>query len=313
MAKVFYISGHKDDAGKATSAASADIGFVREGKKALPCERNGEQIVDILLTELFPPDFCPFAVNNDFAMQKLAKDIRERGVREPGIARKRTEGGYELLCGGRRKMACEIAGLPSLPVIVRDLDDKDAVTEMLDSNLQQRENMSPSEKAWAYRMKMEILNHNGVKADMNSVEVLVAQTGESKNRIYRLIRLTELVPDLIDMVDAKKIAFGPAVELSYLSRREQATVIEAMAKYDIKPSLSQAVRLKQLKTESANRGLALTAETIDTVLSECKKPPKSEYAGLMRFRKFFPPGCSPERIEAVIIKMLTDRNTRMAG
>ena len=178
---------------------------------------DGEVIREIQLAELFPPEFHPFQVNDDEAMQSLAESVKLYGIREPGLARPRAEGGYELLSGNRRKLACELAGLTTLPVIVRELGDDDAAIAMVDSNLQQREKLLFSERAWAYRIKMEALNHNGVKADMHSVEVLALQTGEKRSQIFRLIRLTELVVDLLDNVDARKLAFNPAVELSYLS------------------------------------------------------------------------------------------------
>lgn len=274
---------------------------------------SGEMITVIPLSELYPPEFHPFQVNDDEAMGRLVRSVKRYGVREPGLARPHKDGagnpcgGYELLCGNRRKLACELAGLSSLPVIIRKMSDDEAVIAMVDSNLEQREKLLFSEKAWAYRIKMEALNHNGVKADMDSVEVLAKQTGESKNQIFRLIRLTELVPDLLDKVDAKKLAFNPAVELSYLSRKEQATVVEAMAKYEIKPSLSQAVQLKKLKKTGI-----LTTDAIDKILAEDKKPPEEKIAETMRFREYFPPEYSQKQIEAVIVKLLTEWQTRVA-
>jgi ParB family chromosome partitioning protein len=266
-----------------------------------------EQITEIPLTELHPPENHPFQVNNDAAMQILVESVQQYGVREPGLARKRAGGGYELLCGNRRKMACEIAGIPTLPVIVRELDDDSAALAMVDSNLQQREKLLYSEKAWAYLIKMDALNHNGVKGEQHSFEIMVAQTGESKNQIFRLIRLTELITALIDMVDKKQLAFNPAVELSYLSVAEQNAVAEAMAKYEIKLSLSQAVRLKKLKKAGE-----LAIEMIDGILSEAKKPPKGEPTGSARYRRFFPPDYSPKQIDEVITELLTDWKARAA-
>jgi ParB family chromosome partitioning protein len=173
---------------------------------------------------------------------------------------------------------------------------------MVDSNLMHRERILPSEKAWAYRVKMEALNHNGVKGDRHSFEVMVAQTGESKNQIFRVIRLTELIHTLLDKVDTKKLAFNPAVELSYLSITEQTAVADAMTRYEIKPSFSQAVRLKKLKQDGA-----LTAAAIDKLLKEEKKPAKGEPSAYLRLRRFFPPEYSPKEIETVIINLLTDR------
>jgi ParB family chromosome partitioning protein len=261
---------------------------------------GGVQIKQMELSKLYPPEFHPFQVNDDAAMERLVQSVKRYGVREPGLVRKRNEGGYELLCGNRRKRACEIAEIRTMPVIVCDLDDDGAVIIMVDSNLAGRERILPSEKAWAYRVKMEALNHNGVKADKNSYEIMVEQTGESKNQIFRLLRLTELVPDLLDMVDLKQLAFNPAVELSYLSRKEQGLVTDGMAKYETKVSLSQAVRLKKLKQEGK-----LTAEEIDTILAEEKKPGSAENQ-LAKFKKYFPAGYTPKQIESVIVQLLKD-------
>jgi ParB family chromosome partitioning protein len=269
-------------------------------------QMDGESIVEIPLAELFAPEFHPFQVNHDEAMNRLAENIKRYSVREPGLVRPRADGGYELLCGNRRKMACEIIGKDTLPVIIRELDDDSAVLAMIDSNLEQREKILPSEKAYAYQMKMEALNHNGVKGDMNSVEVLVEQTGESKNQIFRLIRLTSLVNALLDRVDTKQLAFNPAVELSYLNQIEQTAVSSAMDKYEIKPSLSQAVRLKKM-----NQSGELTVELIDKILSEAKKPPKGEAKGSDRYRRFFPPNYSPKEIDKVIVELLTDWKARV--
>ncbi len=261
---------------------------------------DGESISEIPLADLYPPEYHPFQVNNDNAMTRLAENIRRYGVREPGLARPRADGGYELLCGNRRKMACEIVGKDTMPVIIRELDDDSAVLAMIDSNLEQREVILPSEKAWAYQMKMEALNHSGVKGEMHSVEILVAQTGESKNQIFRLIRLTSLIATLLDRVDTKQLAFNPAVELSHLSQTEQTAVAEAMDKYDVKPSLSQAVRLKKMRQAGT-----LTLKAIDEMLAEEKKPPSTEPKGAMRFRKYFPPEYSQKDMEIVIIDLLT--------
>jgi ParB family chromosome partitioning protein len=268
---------------------------------------SGESITDIPLTELHPPEFHPFMVLDDQSMTRLVKNIRQYGVREPGLARPRADGGYELLCGNRRKRACELAKLPTLPVIIRDLDDNSASLAMVDSNLEQREKLLYSEKAWAYRIKLEALNHSGVKGDMLSVDVLVEQTGESKNQIFRLVRLTELIIALLDKVDAKQLAFNPAVELSYLSQSEQTAVATAMDTYEIKPSLSQAVRLKKMKKDGA-----LTSDSIDRILSETKKPPKGEATGPMRFSSYFPPEYSQKQMDAVIIELLTAWKARAA-
>ena len=269
---------------------------------------DGERIVEMPLAQLYPPDFHPFQVNDDEEMTRLSENIKRYGVRVPGLARPREDGGYELLCGNRRKRACELAGLASMPIIIRELDDDSAVIAIVDSNLEQREKLLFSEKAWAYRVKLEALNHSGIKGDALSVDLLAEQTGESKNQIFRLIRLTYLVIALLDRVDAKKLAFNPAVELSYLSQKEQGAVATAMDKYDVKSSLSQAQRLKKMHYAGDS-----TAKAIDAILAEVKKPPRSEPVGAMRFREYFPPGYSQKQMDEVIVKLLTKWKERAAG
>jgi len=264
-------------------------------------EMSGERVEQIPLSDLYPPEFHPFQVNDDDAMTRLVDNVKLYGVLEPGLVRPREDGGYELLCGNRRKRACEIAGIPTLPIIVRDLDDDSAAIAMVDSNLQQREKILLSEKAWAYRVKMEALNHKGIKGGIHSVEVLAEQAGESRNQIFRLIRLTELVIALLDKVDAKQLAFNPAVELSYLSQIEQSAVAASMDKYEVKPSLSQAQLLKKM-----NQDGKLTLNEIDRILSEEKKPPKDKVGATMRFRKYFPPDYTAKQMETIIVKLLKD-------
>jgi ParB family chromosome partitioning protein len=270
---------------------------------------SGECVVEMPLGELYPPEFHPFQVLDDEAMTRLAESVKQYGVREPGIARPRADGGYELLCGNRRKHACELAGLPTLPVIIRELDDDSAVITIVDSNLERRENLLYSEKAWAYRVKLEALNHRGAKSDTQgelSVDILCEQTGESKNQIYRLVRLTELVPALLDKVDTKQLAFNPAVELSYLSRQEQAAAASAMEKYDTKPSLSQAVRLKKMKQAGE-----LTVELIDIVFSENKKAMKPDRE-INRFSRFFPEDYTSHQMEKIITDLLRGWQTEQS-
>jgi len=273
---------------------------------------NGERIVQIPLTELHPPEFHPFQVNDDEEMDRLAKSIKANGVREPGLARPRRDengeliGGYELLVGNRRKRGCEIAELPTMPVIIREMNDHEATIAMVDSNILNREVLLFSERAWAYKVKMEALNHSGIKGGKHSHEILMEQTGESKNQIFRLIRLTELIVGLLDMVDTKKIAFNPAVELSYLSHVEQTAVISSMESHGIKPSLSQAVELKKLKLDGK-----LTIEMIDDILSANKKSSKTaEEKEISSFRKFFPKDYTPQQISEVIAELLTDWQDR---
>ena len=260
-----------------------------------------ERVTMLPLAELHEPDPYPFQVQDDNAMTTLVESVKQYGVREPGLARPNAEGGYELLCGNRRKRACEILGLTAMPVIVRELDDQTAAVAMIDSNLQQREQLLYSEKAWAYRVKMEALNHSGVKAEQNSIDILVEQTGESKNQIYRLIRLTELVDVLLDKVDAHELAFNTAVEFSYLSYEEQFIVADCMAKYDVRPSLSQAIRLKNLKKEEK-----LTTVIIDSILAEAKNSPVSKQTTRVKYRRYFPPEYSQRDIETVIVELLRE-------
>jgi ParB family chromosome partitioning protein len=261
----------------------------------------GERVQTIALTELHAPDCHPFQVSDDKAMTRLVESVKRFGVREPGLARPHPDGvGYELLCGNRRKRACQLAGLEKMPVIIRELDDDHAVISMVDSNLQQREKILPSERAWAYKMKMDALNHNGVKADKLSCEVMAEQTGESVAQIFRFIRLTELVEKLLDRVDSRELALTPAVELSYLSFDEQHVVVDCMGSYQIKPSLSQAVRLKKLSRDGK-----LTAEMIDGILSEEKRSeiPKTDKA-LGKFKRFFPESYTARQMESVIVTLL---------
>jgi len=276
---------------------------------------TAERIEEIPLEELYPPEFHPFHVNDDEEMKELAESIKTNGVREPGLARPRRDengeliGGYELLAGNRRKRACEIAEVTTLPVIIREMNDYEAAKAMVDSNILSRKTLLFSELAWAYRIKMEALNHSGVKGDKHSHEILMEQTGKSKSQIFRLMRLTELIVGLLDMVDTKKIAFNPAVELSYLSQVEQNAVISSMESHGIKPSLSQAVELKKLKLEDK-----LTLELIDDILSASKRISKpaeeAEEKEISSFRKFFPKDYTPQQISEVISELLTDWQDR---
>jgi ParB family chromosome partitioning protein len=266
---------------------------------------DGERVSLIPLSELHPPEFHPFQVNDDAAMYRLVDSIKEFGVREPGLARPRPDGGYELLCGNRRKRACELALIPKMPVIIRELDDDCATIVMVESNLEKRDRILPSERAWSYKIMMEALNHNGVKGESHSHEILAARTGVKKSQLYRIIRLTELIVALLDKVDANQIAFNPAVELSYLSQKEQSAVAEAISAYEVKPSLSQAIRLKKMSKDGT-----LTVELIDKIHSEAKKPPKDEPTSSVRFRKYFPPDYTSKQIDEVIVELLKDWKAR---
>ncbi|GHV13477.1 hypothetical protein FACS1894219_08330 [Clostridia bacterium] len=269
---------------------------------------TGERVTEIPLAELHAPDPHPFLVKDDDAMSLLVESVRQYGVREPGLVRLRTEGGYELLCGNRRKRACEIAGLTAMPVIVRELNDSQAAIAMVDSNLQQREKLLFSEKAWAYRLKMEALNHNGVKAEQNSVDILVEQTGDCKNQIYRLIRLTELVDVILNKVDARELAFNTGVELSHLSYDEQFIVADAMENHGVRPSLSQAVRFKQLKKDGK-----LTPEVIYSTLAEPKLSPVGERTIRLKYHRYFPPDYTPKQVEEVITELLKNWRVQREG
>ena len=267
---------------------------------------DGEVIVLMPLADLFPPELHPFQVNDDDAMYRLAESIRNVGVREPGLVRPRPEGGFELLCGNRRKRASELAGKTTMPVILRNLNDSEAADAIL-GNLEHREKILPSERAWAYKVMMDDLNHNGVKGESHSYEIMVERTGIKRSQLFRFIRLTELIADLIDKVDLNQLAFNPGVELSYLSVQHQTAVVQAMAAYQVKPSLSQAVRLKQMSQSGE-----LTVEAIHSVIEETKKPPKGEPTGSAKYRRFFPPSYSPKQIDKVIVELLKDWKASIA-
>ena len=264
-----------------------------------PSSNDNEGIVNIPLCDLHPPEFHPFQVNDDDDMYRLTESVRQHGVLEPGLVRSRNEGGYELLCGNRRKRASELAKISTLPVIIHELDDNTAALVMVESNLSCREKILPSERAWAYRVMMEALNHNGIKSESHSYEILVERTGVKKSQLFRFIRLTELIAPLSDRVDKNQLAFNPAVELSYLSVKEQTAVVDAMTRHEIKPSLSQAVRLKKMKQDGT-----LTDDVIDDVLSEVKKPETDESSSSTKYRKYFPPDFSQKQMDQVIVKLL---------
>ena len=272
---------------------------------------DGECIEMIPLYELYPPEFHPFLVRDDEAMQNLVESISSHGVLVPALARPRAEGGFELVAGNRRKRACELSGRKTMPVLVRDMDDDEAAIIIADTNLQQREILLPSEKAWAYRLKLEALNHRGSKSDTPgqlSVEILCEQTGDSRNTVFRLVRLTESVPDLSDRVDAKKLAFTPAVELSYLTRSEQAAVVDCMMRYEVRPSLSQAQRMKKASQENV-----LTPQIIESILIEPKKTTDGAGDPVASYKRFFPKDFTPEQMDAVIIRLLTKWKKDVSG
>ena len=269
---------------------------------------KSETITEIPLADLHPPEFHPFHVNDDEAMNSLAENIKQHGVREPGIARPRAEGGYELLVGNRRKRGCEIAKLPTMPIIVRELDDDDATITMVDSNLEHRDRLLPSERAWAYKIKMEALNHKGIKGDKLSAELVAEQYGDSRSQVFRMMRLTNLVIDLLDKVDAGKLAFNPAVELASLSQKEQVEVVNAMEHNEMKPSLSQAVKLRKLKQEGA-----LTKDLIRSVLSEVKAKTPATDKEVIRYRKYFPDDFTATQIDEVILNLLEEYQVKQTA
>ena len=271
-------------------------------------DEQREKIIEIPLTELHPFTNHPFKVVDNDSMLDTAESIREYGVLVPAIARPREDGGYELIAGHRRHRASEIAGLETMPVIVRNIDDEAAIIIMVDSNLQ-RENILPSERAFAFKLKLEAIKRQGKRSDLTSVQVghklnardvVAKESGSSAIQVQRFIRLTELVPDLINMVDDKKIAFNPAVELSYLKQNEQQYLIEAMEMEQATPSLSQAQRLKKFSSEGK-----LNIDVMSAIMSEEKK---SEIGKLTipsdKLTKYFPKSYSSQQMEATIIKLL---------
>lgn len=249
----------------------------------------------------------PYKVRDDDAMRDMAESVKQYGVLSPAIARPLPDGEYELISGHRRKRACELAGLETMPVIVRELDDDAAAILVVDSNLQ-REGLLPSERAFAYKLKLEALRHQGERTDLTSSqlgtklradEIIAEQDGSSRNQIQRYIRLTELIPPLLDMVDERKIAFNPAYELSFLKQGEQQLLLDAMDSEQTTPSLSQAQRLKQF----SQRG-ELTAAVMRAIMSEEKKETERVTLKGDTLRKYFPASYTPKRMEETIIKLL---------
>ena len=267
-----------------------------------------EEIIYLPLNELHPFPHHPFKVQDDEQMEKTAESIRQQGVLVPGIVRPRAEGGYEIVSGHRRKRACELAGIDTMPVIVRNLDDDAAILVMVDTNLQ-REHILPSERAFAYKMKLEALKRQGKSINLTSSQVgmklqtldLIGENaGDSRNQVHRFIRLTYLIPPLLQMVDEKKIKFNPAVELSYLTHDEQKQIIFALEQAQTSPSLSQAQRLKKLSQEGR-----LTREAMDEIFAEVKKPPLDQsFLRNPRIRKYFPKSYSDEKVADVILRLV---------
>ena len=267
-----------------------------------------ETIQNLPLDSLHPFRNHPFKVVDDEAMQRTVESVARYGVLAPVIARPKPDGGYEIISGHRRLHAAELAGLKTIPVIVREMDDDTAVIAMVDANLQ-RETILPSERAFAYQMKLEAMKHQGQRTDLTSCQVgtklrtdaLVAEgTDESARTVQRYIRLTNLIPELLDMVDQKQLAFNPAVELSYLTEQEQFDLLDAMDYAQSTPSLSQAQRLKKLSQEGT-----LELDTMRTIMSEIKKPELGNVTLKdATLRKYFPRSYTPKQMQETIIKLL---------
>ena len=271
-------------------------------------EEQREQVRQIPIGELFPFKNHPFKVLDDDSMSDTVESVKQYGVLSPLIARPRPKGGYEIISGHRRQHAAELAGLETLPVIVRQMDDDAAIILMVDSNLQ-REHILPSERAFAYKMKLDAMKNQGTRSDLTSTQVvsklrsnekLGAENNQSRETVRRFIRLTNLIPELLDMVDNKTVSFNPAVELSYLSPEQQQEVIQAMDDTQNFPSVSQAKRIKKLAQDGT-----FTTETIVAIMGEEKK---SELDTVTikndTLRKYFPRSYTPKQMEDTIIKLL---------
>ncbi|MFR4958287.1 MAG: ParB/RepB/Spo0J family partition protein [Subdoligranulum sp.] len=293
---------------KKIELASVDDLFSTEESRA---DAQRERVLEIPLSELHPFKNHPFKVKDDEAMLETADSIKQYGVLVPAIARPDPEGGYELVAGHRRHRASELAEKETMPVIVRDLDDDAATIIMVDSNLQ-RESLLPSERAFAYKMKLNAMKHQGERVDLTcsqvgnklegkkSSEILAEQVGQSKNQIFRYIRLTELISELMDMVDEKKIALSPAYELSFLKKEEQVDLLDAMDSEQATPSLSQAQRLKKYSQEGH-----LTLDMMRVIMGEEKKSDLDRVTFTSdTLRKYFPKSYTPQRMQETIIKLL---------
>lgn len=263
-----------------------------------------ERVHNIPLPELHPFKDHPFKVQNNEEMERMIESIRKVGAITPALARPSPDGGYELISGHRRLAACQVLGIETMPVIVREMSDDEAVIAMVDANLQ-RETILPSEKAFAYKMKLEAIKHQGVASaqvgqKLLSVEIVADNAGESRNQIKRYIRLTYLIPELLSMVDENKIAFNPAVEISYLEQSEQRVLLDAMELNDCTPSHAQSIRLKKLSQEGV-----LDDQMIYAVMSE-EKANQQEQIKFKRedLKKYFPAGYTDEQMRRDIIKGL---------
>ena len=283
-----------------------------------------ENVQEIPITELHSFQNHPFKVIDDAAMESMVESIKVYGVLTPAIARQLDSGGYEIVAGHRRKRGCELAGLETMPVIVRQMSDDEAIILMCDTNIQ-RECILPSERAFAYEMKLEAMKRqagrptkeNGSQVGNNSLgqkssDMMAEQIGESKNQIFRFIRLTKLVPPLLEMVDVKKVAFNPAVELSYLKPEEQVLLLDAMESEQISPSLSQAQRLKKFSQEGN-----LTKEAMSAIMTEEQKEVSKLTLSREKLTRYFPKEYTPQQMESTILELLEqwqqNRHRDLAG
>ena len=297
----------KSSAKKVELASADDLFSTEESRQDATLER----VQQIALSELYPFPDHPFSIRDDDSMKETVESVKEYGILTPAIARPRADGGYELLSGHRRKRACELAGLDTMPVIVRDLDMDTAIIFMVDSNIQ-RENILPSEKAKALKMKLDAIKRQGARHDLTctqvghklegkkSIQVIADEAGESRSQVQRYIRLTELSPPLQQMVDDKKIAITHAVEISYLKPEEQELLVETISSEQATPSLSQAQRMKKLSQSGE-----LNEDTMLNIMSEEKKPEVDKIVLTTNtLRKYFPRSYTPRQMENTILKLL---------
>ena len=258
------------------------------------------QIVEVPLSELYPFKNHPFQVRDDEKMEETVESIRNYGVLNPGLVRPRTEGGYEIVAGHRRKRGCELAGKATMPVLVRDYTDDEAVVIMVDSNIQ-RENILPSEKAFAYRMKLEAMKHQGAKGNGDTADLVGKEAGDSGRKVQRYIRLTELLPELLEMVDDGKVKFIPAVSLSFLSKEEQSWVFKCMLENSISVSGAMAETMKKHSEDGK-----LTELAVQLILCEEKKDTGKVTIPANKISRYFPKDYSRQQIEQVIFELLED-------
>ena len=295
----------KSSAKKIELASVDDLFSTEEGRQ----DAKLEKIQEIPLSELHPFKNHPFKVKDDEAMMETADSIKQYGVLVPAIARPDPEGGYELVAGHRRHRASELAEKETMPVIVRDLDDDAATIIMVDSNLQ-RESLLPSERAFAYKMKLEAVKHQGARTDLTSrqvgeksqtsIQLVASQAGESQRQVQRYIRLTELIPELLDMVDEKKIALSPAYQIAALPQESQNLLYDTIESEQATPSLSQAQRIRKLSQSGK-----LNEDSMLQIMMEQKKPERNDITlSGEKLRKYFPRSYSPQRIEETIFKLL---------